>query len=307
MNKKIYLNGKFVDEEKAVISVRTHALQYGTGCFEGIRAYYNSHDDALYAFRMKDHYKRLERSCKVLFISLPHNASEMCDITIKLLKNNFSKEDMYVRPFAYKSDLIVGNFNLRTLKDGFCIYSVALGRYIKVDKGIRANISSWIRVSDNSITPKAKITGSYVNTSLAKTESAIAGFDETLMPDFKGNIVEGSAENLFMVRNNKLITPPTSDDILEGITRDTVKIIAKEELGLDTIENSISRTELYQADEVFLVGTGAEITQVIEIDGRLIGNGEIGPITKKVKELYYKIVHGESEKYSHFLTKISKS
>lgn len=306
MNKIVYFNGKFVPEEKASVPITTHALHYGTGCFEGIRAYYNKDHDALYIFRMEDHYKRLFRSCKVMYISLPNTIAELCDITRNLVRKNFSQTDIYIRPLAYKSDPAVGNFNLKNLRDGFLIYTVPLGRHLDTQKGIRANISSWIRVSNNSIPPKAKITGSYANTSLAKTESAMAGFDEALMSDSIGNIVEGSAENIFIVKNNILITPPASDDILVGITRDTVKIIAKEKLKMDTVEKSISRKELYQADEVFLVGTGAEIAEVIEIDGKNIRKNKAKPIFTEISDIYFKMVHGELPEYMKYLAKISK-
>lgn len=306
MSKIAYFNGKFIAEEKAKIPITTHALHYGTGCFEGIRAYYNKDHDALYIFRMEDHYKRLFLSCKVLFISLPNSIAELCEITRNLVKKNFNRTDIYIRPLAYKADPAVGNFNLKTLRDGFLIYTVPLGRHLDTQKGIRANISSWIRVSNNSIPPRAKITGSYANTSLAKTESAIAGFDEALMPDYKGNIVEGSAENIFIVKNNVLITPPASDDILVGITRDTVKIIAKEKLKIDTVEKSICKKELYEADEVFLVGTGAEIAEVIEIDGKIIGKKKVKSIFPKINDIYFKMVHGELPEYMKYLTKISK-
>lgn len=306
MNKIVYFNGKFIPEEKASVPITTHALHYGTGCFEGIRAYYNKDRDALYVFRMEDHYKRLMRSCKVMHISLPNTITELCDITRDLVKKNFSQTDIYIRPLAYKSDPAVGNFNLKNLRDGFLIYTVPLGRHLDTQKGIRTHISSWIRVSNNSIPPKAKITGSYANTSLAKTESAIAGFDEALMSDSKGNIVEGSAENIFIVKSNVLITPPTSDDILVGITRDTVKIIAKEKLKMDTVEKSISKKELYQADEVFLVGTGAEIAEVIEIDGKIIGNNKVKSVFSKINHIYLRMVHGELPEYIKYLTKISK-
>lgn len=305
MNRIVFLYNKFVPEREAKISIMTHALHYGTGCFEGIRAYYNEKEDALFVFRMEDHYKRMALSAKILMIKLPFSIEELCNITINLLKKNFSKEDLYIRPLAFKSDPAVGNFNLQTLKDGFAIYTVPLGRYLNSEKGIKANISSWRRVPDNSIPPRAKITGAYVNTSLAKTESTLSGYDEALLLDSLGHVVEGSAENIFMLKNGKIITPSTSEDILEGITRNTVITLCKNELKLEVVERSIDRSEIYQADEVFLVGTGAEVSPVVEIDKRLIGDGTVGKIGKKLTNLYYQIIHGELPKYKDFVKKVT--
>lgn len=303
---KVFFDGQIVEEEKALISVRTHALHYGTGCFEGIRAYYNQDEGALYIFRLKDHLHRLLQSCKTLFIKLPYNLDELCKLIEELVTQNFTQTDLYVRPLAFKSDLAVGNFDLTTLKDSFIIYTVPLGRYLKTD-GVRANVSSWRRIPDNSIPPRAKISGAYVNTALAKTESALSGYDEALLLDGSGHIVEGSAENIFIVKGGKVITPPVSDDILEGITRDTVIKILEEDLKIKVLERSVDRSEIYSADEVFLVGTGAEISPVIEVDKREIGKGEAGEISQQVKEIYHQLVRGRYSKYPEFLNKINPS
>lgn len=302
---KVYLNGTYVPADEAKISVMTHALQYGTGCFEGIRAYYNETDDCLYAFGLKEHFQRLKQSAKILFITIPHTVDELCEITVKLLQHNFDKTDIYIRPFIYKSDLAVGNFNLAKLQDGFCVYTLALGRYYGGDNGLRVKVSSWMRIPDNSIPPRAKITGSYINTALAKTEAGLEGYDDALFLDKNGQVVEGSAANFFMVKNNTLITPSVTSDILEGITRKTISQIAKD-LGITIQERSIGRSEIYQADEVFLSGTGVEVCPVTEIDRRVIGTGKIGVLTKQLKEEYYKIVHGENPTYKNLLTKVTK-
>ena len=303
--KQIYFNGEFVTEDKAKVSIMTHGLQYGTGCFEGIRAYYNEKDMALYAFRLEDHFKRFALSCKTLFITLSYTPEELADITVELLRKNFEQTDIYIRPVAYKSDLRVGNFNLTELEDGLAIYTVPMGRYLDTGEGISATVSSWRRISDTAIPPRAKVTGSYINTSLAKTDAALAGYDEALLLDQTGHVAEGSAENIFLVKNNTFVTPPVSDDILEGITRNTMIELIQKELKLPVTERSIGRTEVYQVDELFLVGTGAEVTSVISVDKRPVGNGEIGEHTKALKDLYFKIVHGENEKYKHWLTKIT--
>lgn len=301
---KIYFDGKFVEEDDAKISVKAHGLHYGTGCFEGIRAYYSEKEDCLYVFRMREHYERFLKSCKIMFIDLNKTIDELCDITVELLEQNFTKSDVYIRPLAFKSDPAVGNFNLKTLKNSLVIYAIPMGRHIDAPLGLKAGISSWRRIPDNAIPPRGKLTGSYINTSLAKTESTMNGYDEALLLDSDGHVVEGSAENLFVVKNGRLITPSLSSDILEGITRDTVITIAQE-LEIDVIERSIDRSEIYQVDEIFLVGTGAEVLPVIEVDGRIIGDGKIGKVSQQVKDIYYKLVHGEYNKYSEFLTKVT--
>lgn len=306
MNHIIYYNGEFIDESQVRISPMTHALHYGTGCFEGIRAYFNEQEKALYIFRLKDHFERLKKSGKVLFINIPQSVDELCEITTDLVKKNFSQTDMYIRPLAYKSGMAVGNFNLHTLENSLLIYTVNMGRYLQAEEGIRANVSSWTRVSDNAIPPRAKITGAYINTALAKTESTLAGYEEALFMDKDGHIVEGSAENLFVIRDGVVYTPHVSDDILQGITRDTVMKLCKEELGIQVQERSIDRSEIYQVDEVFLVGTGAEVSPVREIDGRVIGDGKVGPVTTQIKKLYFDIVRGNNKKYNDWLTKITQ-
>ncbi len=299
----IYFNGEFVPESQAKISVKTHALHYGTGCFGGLRAYYSEKDHALFVSRIEDHYKRFLGSCKMLFIDLKLTVEELKKITIELVQKNFAEADLYIRPLAYKADPAVGNFNLPTLRDGFLIYTTPLGRYLNVEKGIRVNISSWRRVPDNAIPPRGKITGTYVNTALAKTESLQNGYDEALLLDGQGHIVEGSAENIFMVRNGMVVTPPLSDDILQGITRDTIMKLCKD-LKLHVQERSIDRSEIYVADEVFLVGTGAEVTPVIEVDKRKVGDGNIGKTSQQIKDAYFKLTHGEYPNFKETVTKI---
>lgn len=304
MSRIFFMDGKFIPEEEAVIPVTTHALHYGTGVFEGIRAYYNEKENALFIFRAKEHFERIKQSAKIMFLDIPYSVEELVKITSELLQKNFEKTDLYIRPLSFKSDLAVGNFNLSTLKSGLVIYTVAMGRYLNTDKGIRVNVSSWVRNADNAIPPRGKITGGYANTSLAKTDSLLNGFDDGLQMDRNGHIVEGSSANLFMVKNGVIFTPPTSDDILSGITRDTIITLCKE-MKLTVIEKSIDRSEIYGADEVFQVGTAAEVTPIAEIDHRVIGDGQVGKVSLKLKELFYEITHGKVEKFSGWLTKVS--
>lgn len=306
MSSIIYFNGNFVPEEEALLPVKTHALHYGTGVFEGIRAYYNEKENSLYIFRLADHYKRMVNNTAILSIALPETVEKLCAITEELVKRNFATQDLYIRPLAYKKDNAVGNFNLATLKDGFFVYTTPLGRHFKGDAGVAAMITTWERVSDKAIPPRGKITGAYANTCLAKTESAGKGFDEAIFVNHKGNIAEASSENIFILKNKKAITPPMSDDILEGVTRNTIMTLLEKELGIEVNEQSISIDDLATADEVFLTGTGAEVNAVTSVDKKPIGNGHVGPVSQKAKELYDKLVHGELKKYSGWLTKVTE-
>lgn len=278
----------------------THGFNYGTGCFEGIRGYWNAREKQMYILQMRDHYDRLFSSCKILRIQLKKTADELCEITKELVQKNGYQEDVYIRPLAYKSDSVIG-LGLTNLKDDLAIYLAPFGEYLDVTKGIRCCISSWIRTEDNSIPARAKITGGYVNNSLAKAEAKENGYAEAIMLTSDGHVCEGTGENVFLVRDGNLITPPVSDNILEGITRKSVIQLARDELGIATIERHVDRTELFIANEVFLCGTGAQITPVTEIDRRPIGNGAIGPVTQQIQNLYFKAVRGENPRYSSWL------
>src|SRR3989338_1272625 len=303
MTRTFFVNGKFVPEAKAVIPVTAHALHYGTGVFEGIRAYYSEKDKCFFAFRLEDHFKRMKQSAKIVFIDIPYTVDEMCGFVVELLQRNFTETDMYVRPLAFKSAPAVGNFKLPTLQDSIIMYNVPMGKYLDSEKGVRLGISSWRRVSDNAIPPRGKITGAYINTCLTKTEAQLNGYDDALVLDDRGHVVESSSSNIFMIKDGVVITPPVSDDTLVGITRDTVIKLCTKELGLQAIERSIDRSEIYSADEAFLTGTAAEVTPIAEIDHRPLGESrEVGT---KLKDLFYKLVHGELEKYSDWVTKVN--
>lgn len=274
-----------------------------TGVFEGIRSYWNEKSKASYLFRMQDHFKRMINNSKTIMIEIKYTLEELSGTTISLLKKEGYREDAYVRPFAYNSGLNLGPKLIRNDQD-FFIYSTPLGNYLDTDKAISVCTSSWERVSDNAIPPRAKISGSYVNAALQKTEALQNGFDEAIVLTSNGSHVsEGSAMNIFMVRNNTLVTPPVTDDILEGITRDTVIKLAGDE-GLKVLERSIDRTELYAADELFFCGTGAQISPIGFVDRRTIANGEIGPVTKKLQNIYFRVVKNEVEKYSSWCTRV---
>lgn len=302
--KYAFLKGKIVPIDQAKIDIRTNALQYGTAIFEGIRSYWNEKTKTIYVFRMEDHYRRLITNSRIMMIEIKYSIKELCDITIKLLKKEMYTEDCYIRPFAYNSGLDIGPKLIGNKQDLF-IYSIPLGEYLDTSRAISVCISSWERISDNAIPPRAKISGSYVNAALQKTEALLNGFDEALVLTTDGkHVSEGSAMNVFMVKNGTLITPPVTDDILEGITRDTVIKMAREDENIKVIERSIDRTELYTSDELFFCGTGAQISPIGYVDKRPVGNGEMGPITKRLQDLYFRLVKNEVSKYSHWCQKV---
>jgi len=299
-----FFKGKIIPIEQARIDIRTNALQYGTGIFEGIRSYWNEKTKKSFIFRMEDHYKRLMVNSRIMMIEIKYSVKELCDITIELLKKEMYSEDCYIRPFAYNSGLNIGPKLIGNEQDLF-IYSIPLGEYLDISKAISVCISSWDRIPDNAIPPRAKISGSYVNAALQKTEALLNGYDEALVLTADGkHVSEGSAMNVFIVKNGNLITPPVTDDILEGITRDTVIKLAVEDKNIKVIERSIDRTELYTADELFFCGTGAQISPIGYVDKRPVGNGEMGPVTKKLQELYFRVVKNEVDKYSSWCRKV---
>src|SRR5574337_1279728 len=298
-----YFKGQFVPLDQAKVSIQNNTFQYGTGIFEGIRAYWNPDEGQLYAFRLMEHYVRLLRNCRVLKLNIGKDVKELSEITLELLRRNHPETDTYIRPIAYvDSDGIGPKFI--GYASGLAMYTLPLGDYINVSSGIRVGVSSWRRIHDNTIPARCKVTGGYVNSALAKTEALEHGYDEAIFLTEAGFISEGSAENIFLVRDGRLITPGLSEDILEGITRDTVIELAREELGIETIERPIGRTELYVADEAFLCGTGAQVSPVIEVDRRPLGSGRIGPITEKIQTLYFDVVKGNRKKYLHWLTPV---
>jgi len=304
MKNIVFFNGHFLPYEKASIPLSTHALHYGTGCFEGIRGYWSKEKKRLYVFRMKDHYKRLEKSCQTLLMKMPWEVDKLCSLTIELLRRNRYHQDVYIRPIVYKSSPLITEFNLRKLEDGFAIYTTPLGHYLDVSRGIKVRISSWQRVDQKMIPPQAKPTGIYLNTCLAKTEAEDKNFDEAIFQNPDGSVAEGSAENIFLVKNKELITPSTSENILEGITRNTIIELARKEFGLGVRQRKVLKNELYEAEEVFLTGTGAEVTPVIQVDKKKIGQGRVGPVTQRLQLLYFQIVRGENPKYLRWLTSV---
>lgn len=303
MSKYAYFKGEFVPLSEAKIGVMNHTFNYGTGVFEGVRGYWNEQEGQLYIFRLAEHYERMQRSCHILTMCLPFDIPKMCEITVELVRRNEHREDCYIRPLAYKDSDLIG-VRLHGLSDAFLIYTAPFGKYLPPDRGIRCCVSSWRRIEDNAIPGRAKVTGLYVNSALSKSEAMLDGYDEAIVLTQSGFVSEGSAENIFIVVDGTLITPPPSENILVGITRNTVIQLAREEFGIPVIERSIARTELYAADEVILTGSAAEVTPVAEIDRRPIGNGGVGPIAAKLQELYSRIVRGQVPKYREWCTPV---
>jgi branched-chain amino acid aminotransferase len=296
-----YFHKQFVPLAEAKIGILTHALHYGTACFEGIRGNWNDEQEQLFLFRVKDHYERMLKGGRILKINIPYSADEMCQLTVKLVEKSGYREDVYIRPLAYKSSEAIG-VRLHNLDDDFFIIVATLPAYLDAEKGVRCCTSSWRRVDDTMIPPRGKITGIYVNSALAKTEANELGFDEAILLNHDGHVSEGSGENIFLVLGGKLVTPPSSDNILMGITRDTVMQLARNEMGIETAERSVDRSELYVADEAFFTGTAAHVSPILEIDHRRIGNGEIGKVTKELQRLYFEVIKGKNPKYLHWCT-----
>jgi branched-chain amino acid aminotransferase len=298
----VYAGGRFQTYDDAKVGLLTHGLQYGTGCFEGIRGYWVPEERELYLVMLRDHFERLATSAKILTMRLPHTIDELVDITVELCLRNRYQTDVYVRPFAYKSAEDVG-VRLHGVPDAFAIVPIPYVHYIDPHRPLHVCVSSWRRADDTMAPPRAKITGLYVNSALAKSEAAENGYDEAILLSHDGHVAEGSAENIFLVRRGVLLTPDPSQNVLEGVTRRSILEIARDELGLQTVERSIDRGELYSADEVFFSGTAVGICAVGSIDRRTVGDGAIGPITASLAGLYDRIVMGREPRYAHWLTR----
>ncbi|HEV8573244.1 MAG TPA: branched-chain amino acid transaminase [Dehalococcoidia bacterium] len=296
-----YFKREIVPLEEAKIGVMTHAFNYGTAVFEGIRGNWNEEEGQIYVFRIKEHFDRLRKSCRIMQIDFPYDNEELSSITTRLVEMSGYREDVYIRPLAYKSSEILG-VRLHDLDDDLLIFVAPFGPYLDIEKGARCQTSSWRRVADTGIPARAKITGIYANSALAKTEAQLNGFDEAIMLDERGHISEGSGENIFVVQDGQVITPPPSSDILVGITRDTVMTLVREELGLPVVERDIDRSEVYTSDECFMTGTAAHVTPVVELDRRPIGDGKMGPVTARLVKLYFEIITGRHPKYARWCT-----
>ena len=297
-----YFQGKFMPLAEAKMGIMTHAFHYGTAAFEGIRGNWNADKEQLYLFRVPEHYQRLLQGCRLLKIKLPHTIDDLCRLTLQAAQGSEYREDVYIRPMAYKSSEVLG-VKLHGLNDDFLIAVATLPPYLNTG-GCRCRTSSWRRVDDTMIPARGKITGIYVNSALAKTEAVEDGYDEAIMLSHDGHVAEGTGENIFIVMGGKLVTPGSADNILIGITRHTVMTLARDELGIETVERSMDRSELYLADECFLSGTAAHITPVFEIDHRPVGSGKLGKVTAALQKLYFDVITGRNPKYLHWCTPV---
>jgi len=295
-NTWVFYQGEFGRYHDIKLGLMTHALHYGTGCFEGIRAYWNPKQEQLHLLQASAHYERLRRSANIMRMTLPYSTEELVNVTVELLRRNEFKSDVYVRPLLYTSSEEIG-VRLHNLDHSFFIYAIPFGNYVEIERGIRCMVSSWRRTPDQSLPARAKITGSYAQSALAKSEAVESGFDEAIVLTIDGHVSEGSAENLFMLKDGVFVTPPVTDDILEGVTRILLTRLIKEELGKPVVERSIDRTELYTCDELLLCGTGAQVSPVIEVDRRPVGNGKVGEFTQELQSIYFAAVRGESPKH----------
>ena len=298
-----YFEGSFVPMRDAKVSVMTHAFMYGTATFEGVRAYWNEEQGKLFGLKLREHVERLRQSCRILLMENVPSVDELTGLIVETVRRNTFREDVYIRPSFYKSTKAIG-VRLHHLENELYIIALPFGNYIDTEAGVRVMSSSWRRNADEALPARGKIVGGYVNMAFQKSEAELNGFDEAVVLTADGHVNEASAANLFVVRDGVAITPPVTDDILEGVTRKAIlELLANEKIPTEV--RSIDRSELYIADEMFLCGTGVQISPVIEIDHRPVGSGEVGPIGRIVRDRYFDAVRGRLPEYRHWLTEIA--
>jgi branched-chain amino acid aminotransferase len=298
-----YFEGHIIPMGDAKVSIATHALHYGTACFEGIRGYWNEDQQQLYLLKLREHYERMADSWKVLRMNPKESVDDLCNITVELVRKHGFRQDVYVRPITYKSSCTI-RLTLTELDDSTAIYTFPMGNYVNITNGLNVCTSSWRRANSNAMPVRAKVTGAYVNSSLAVDDAKAAGYDEAIMLTHDGYVSEASSCNLFIVRNGRLVTPALSEDILEGITRNSLMELIRNDFSVPVEERRIDRTELYSAHEVFLCGTGVQVSPVASIDRRLVGDGQPGTFTMQLQERYLAACRGEAEKYRAWVTPV---
>ncbi len=301
-----FFEGKIVPIEDAKISVMTHAFNYGTGVFGGLRGYWNDDENQLFVFRPHDHFERLTQSASLLRINVPHSVPQLVEILNELLRTEGFRENVYIRPVAYKSTEMIG-VRLHDVDDELTMFAMPFGRYVDKEEGLHVGFSAWRRVDDNAIPARGKITGAYANSALIKSDALLAGYDEALVLNEDGHLSESSAANLFIVRKGVVITPPIESNVLEGIVRRSLITLMRDELGLEVVERNVDRTEVYIADEMIMCGTGVQVAAVTRVEHRPIGSGQMGPITRKVRDLFFDVVRGRVDKYREWLTPVYES
>lgn len=301
--KHAYFKGQIVPFEQATVSVMNHTLNYGTGAFGGLRGYWNDDEEQLFIFRPLDHFARFLRSARLLMLQLDYEPQDLVDALLELIRVEGWRENIYIRPLAYVSNSLIG-VKLHDLDADVSIISLPFGGYLPNEDGARVTVSSWRRIDDNVIPARGKIIGAYANSALIKTDAVLAGYDEAVVLNENGHVSEASAANLFIIRDGVAITPPVTDNILEGITRRSIIHLLREELGVEVVERSVDRTELYICDEMFFCGTGVQVVPVTSVDERRVGTGRIGPIVSDLRTLYFDVVKGRVEKYRDWLTPV---
>jgi branched-chain amino acid aminotransferase len=297
-----YFEGDWVPMRDAKVSIMTHAFMYGTATFEGIRAYWNADQGKLYGVRIREHVERIRQSCRILLMQDVPSVDELTRLIVETVRRNGFREDAYIRPSFYKSTTAIG-VRLHNLDNQLYIVALPFGNYIDTDSGVRVMTSTWRRNADEALPARGKIVGGYVNMAFQKSEAELNGFDEAVVLTADGHVNEASAANIFVVRDGVALTPPVSDDLLEGVTRRALMELMANE-GIPVEVRSIDRSELYIADEVFLCGTGVQVSPVVEVDHRAVGSGEIGPIGRLVRDRYFDAVRGRLPEYAHWLTPI---
>jgi branched-chain amino acid aminotransferase len=295
----VYFKNQFVAVRDAQVNILTHALHYGTGVFEGIRAYWDEAEQEVFSFRTLEHYQRWKKNCGILRIEIAPTPEALCGITAELIGRNRFRSDLYLRPLAFKSAERIGL--VPDDQSAFAIMALPMADYLPSQQGIHVGVSSWRRIDDNAIPARGKICGAYVNSVLASDEARRNGFDEAIFLNDNGHVAEGTTHNVFMVRNGSLITPPGSENILEGLTRATIIELAKRELHLDVVKRPIDRSELYICDELFFTGTAVEIAPIVRLDHRPVGSAGVGEITAELRRLYFEAVHGRLAAYRKWL------
>jgi branched-chain amino acid aminotransferase len=298
-----YFEGDWVPLRDAKVSIMTHAFMYGTATFEGIRAYWNAEQKQLYGLKIGEHVERLRQSCRILLMNDVPPVDELTRLIVETVRRNEFTQDAYIRPSFYKSTKAIG-VRLHDLANELYIVSLPFGNYIDTDAGVRVMTSTWRRNPDEALPARGKIVGGYVNMAFQKSEAELNGFDEAIVLTAGGHVNEASAANVFVVRDGVALTPPVSDDLLEGVTRKALIELLERE-GIPVEVRSIDRSELYVADEMFLCGTGVQVSPVVEVDHRPVGSGEVGPIGRLVRDRYFDAVRGRLPEYMHWLTPIS--
>jgi branched-chain amino acid aminotransferase len=298
-----YFHKRIVPLADAKIGIMTHAFNYGTGVFEGIRGNWNAEEQTIFLFKVDEHIERLRMSAKICRINIAETDEEIKAALLEVVEKSGIREDQYVRPLAYKSSEAIG-VRVHDLEDDLLIFVAPFGPYLDIDAGARVQTSTWRRVDDMSIPARAKTTAGYLNSALAKTEAMQNGYDEAILLNSDGHVAEGSGENIAIVRHGRIVTPSRSDNVLEGLTMRTVLGLAGSEFGIEVESRTIDRSELYVADEVFMTGTAAHVTPILEVDRRLVADGNPGPISKQLQSLYFDIIYGRNAKYRSWCTPV---